>query len=55
MRSPNGIVVLFDVNNTLLGNDRVQNDLMNHLEHEFGAESRDRYWTIFEELLAGWA
>jgi len=55
MRSPNEIVFLFDVDNTLLDNDRVQNDLMNHLEREFGAESRDRYWTIFEELLAGWA
>jgi FMN phosphatase YigB (HAD superfamily) len=41
---------LFDVDNTLLDNDRVQDDLRNHLEREFGAESRDRYWAIFEEL-----
>jgi FMN phosphatase YigB (HAD superfamily) len=45
-------VFLFDVDNTLLDNDRVEDDLKNHLEREFGAESRDRYWTIFEELRA---
>jgi hypothetical protein len=28
----------------------VQSDLRDHLEREFGAESRDRYWAIFEEL-----
>jgi FMN phosphatase YigB (HAD superfamily) len=50
--SPNEVVFLFDVDNTLLDNDCVEDDLKNHLEHEFGAESRDRYWTIFEELRA---
>jgi FMN phosphatase YigB (HAD superfamily) len=45
-------VFLFDVDNTLLDNDRVEDDLKDHLEREFGAESRDRYWTIFEELRA---
>jgi len=52
MRKPKEIVFLFDVDNTLLDNDRVQDDLRNHLETEFGAESRDRYWAIFEELRA---
>jgi FMN phosphatase YigB (HAD superfamily) len=52
MTSPNEVVFLFDVDNTLLDNDRVQDDLRNHLESEFGAESRDRYWAIFEELRA---
>jgi FMN phosphatase YigB (HAD superfamily) len=52
MRSPNEIVFVFDVDNTLLDNDRVEDDLKSHLEREFGAESRDRYWTIFEELRA---
>jgi FMN phosphatase YigB (HAD superfamily) len=52
MTSPNEVVFLFDVDNTLLDNDRVQDDLRNHLEREFGAESRDRYWAIFEELRA---
>jgi hypothetical protein len=44
------IVFLVDCDNTLLDNDRVQSDLRDHLEREFGAESRDRYWAIFEEL-----
>jgi len=52
MTSPNEVVFLFDVDNTLLDNDRVQDDLRNHLESEFGAESRDRYWAIFGELRA---
>jgi FMN phosphatase YigB (HAD superfamily) len=52
MTSPNEVVFLFDVDNTLLNNDAVQDDLRNHLEHEFGTESRDRYWAIFEELRA---
>jgi FMN phosphatase YigB (HAD superfamily) len=52
MKSPSDVVFLFDVDNTLLDNDRVQDDLRNHLESEFGTESRDRYWAIFEELRA---
>jgi FMN phosphatase YigB (HAD superfamily) len=52
MTSPQNVVFLFDVDNTLLDNDRVQDDLRSHLEHGFGAESRDRYWAIFEELRA---
>ena len=41
---------LVDCDNTLLDNDRVESDLLDHLEREFGADSRDRYWAIFEEL-----
>jgi FMN phosphatase YigB (HAD superfamily) len=52
MTSPTEVVFLFDLDNTLLDNDRVQDDLRNHLECEFGSESRDRYWAIFEELRA---
>jgi FMN phosphatase YigB (HAD superfamily) len=52
MTSPQKVVFLFDVDNTLLDNDRVQDDLRNHLEREFGAETRDRYWAIFEEMRA---
>src|SRR5438445_5329092 len=44
------IVFLIDVDNTLLDNDRIQNDLKRHLEREFGAASRDRYWAILEQL-----
>ena len=52
MTSPPKIVFLFDVDNTMLDNDRVQDDLRNHLEREFGADTRDRYWAIFEEMRA---
>jgi FMN phosphatase YigB (HAD superfamily) len=45
-------VFLFDVDNTLLNNDAVQDDLGDHLEREFGRVKRDRYWAIFEELRA---
>ena len=44
------VVFLVDVDNTLLDNDRVQDDLKRHLEREFGAASRDRYWAILEAL-----
>jgi FMN phosphatase YigB (HAD superfamily) len=45
-------IFLFDVDNTLLDNDAVQNDLSAHLEREVGLASRDRYWQIFEEQRA---
>ncbi|HEY1875478.1 MAG TPA: HAD family hydrolase [Steroidobacteraceae bacterium] len=45
-------VFLFDVDNTLLDNDAVQNDLSAHLEREVGLARRDRYWEIFEQLRA---
>ena len=38
------------MDNRLLDNDRIQDDLKRHLEREFGAASRDRYWAILEEL-----
>jgi len=43
-------VFLLDVDNTLLDNDRVQTDLKDHLESEFGEASRKRYWAILEQL-----
>jgi FMN phosphatase YigB (HAD superfamily) len=50
--STDGVVFLLDCDNTLLDNDLVEDDLRHHLAREFGAESRDRYWTIFEQLRA---
>jgi FMN phosphatase YigB (HAD superfamily) len=44
------IVFLFDVDNTLLNNDRVQADLDVYLGLEHGIGARDRYWEIFEAL-----
>ena len=49
MMSPT-MVVLFDVDNTLLDNDRVTADLKQHLEQEVGATREQQYWTIFEQL-----
>jgi FMN phosphatase YigB (HAD superfamily) len=45
------VVFLVDVDDTLLENDRIQDDLRNHLEREYGRECRDRYWLIQEQLM----
>src|SRR6202008_4425717 len=50
MPTPDQTVFLVDVDNTLLDNDHIQADLKRHLEREFGAASRDRYWAILEQL-----
>jgi FMN phosphatase YigB (HAD superfamily) len=50
MSKPLDIVFLFDVDNTLIDNDRVQADLKEHLEQAYGAAARDRYWEILEKL-----
>lgn len=50
MSDGNGIVFLFDVDNTLLDNDKVSDDLRRHLTREVGSERQERYWAIFEEL-----
>jgi len=47
---PSKVVFLFDVDNTLLDNDRVAADLRSHLIREVGAGRADQYFTIFEEL-----
>src|SRR5687767_9149764 len=52
MTTPNEIVFLLDVDNTLLDNDHVQADLKKYLEREFGTRSSDRYWAIFDQLRA---
>jgi hypothetical protein len=44
------LVFLFDVDNTLLDNDRVQADLDVYLGVEYGSTARNRYWEIFEAL-----
>jgi len=46
------IVFLVDVDNTLLDNDRVQQDLKDHLERTYGRDARDRYWRILEDLFS---
>jgi FMN phosphatase YigB (HAD superfamily) len=44
-------VFLFDVDNTLLDNDRVQTHLSEHLAVHYGTAARDRYWEILRELV----
>ena len=50
MITPDQTVFLVDIDNTLVDNDRIQADLRRHLEREFGAACRDRYWAILEQL-----
>jgi len=44
------LVFLFDVDNTLLDNDRVTADLKRHLEQQVGPDRQQRYWDFFEHL-----
>ena len=44
------LVVLFDVDNTLLDNDRIQQDLRDEIASRFGGQARDRYWSLLEQL-----
>src|SRR5688500_11245870 len=44
------VVFLFDVDNTLLDNDRVTADLRKFLESEVGSERSEHYSSIFEDL-----
>jgi FMN phosphatase YigB (HAD superfamily) len=52
MTKAEAVVFLFDIDNTLLDNDRVTADLRKHLEREFGVGNAGRYWAIFEALRA---
>ena len=47
---PKKIVLLFDVDNTLLDNDHIVADLMRYLERAIGHERQQRYWMYFEQL-----
>jgi FMN phosphatase YigB (HAD superfamily) len=51
MIRPHPIVFLVDVDNTLVDNDRIQQDLKDHLERTYGVAARDRYWAILEDLM----
>ena len=50
MATDNGLVFLFDVDNTLLDNDRVTADLKRDLLEQVGPERQQCYWDIFEQL-----
>ena len=51
LRSP--VVFLVDVDNTLLDNDRIQQDLRDQFDQKLGVEARKRYWSILEEIFSG--
>jgi hypothetical protein len=48
---PAPIVLLVDVDNTLLDNDHIQGDIRNYLKREYGPACRDRYWAILERFM----
>ena len=50
MHQDQSIVFLFDVDNTLLDNDRAQRDYRAYIEHECGREAADHYWAIYTDL-----
>jgi FMN phosphatase YigB (HAD superfamily) len=50
MAANSDVVFLFDVDNTLLDNDRITADLKRHLEKEVGHDRQQRYWEFFEQL-----
>lgn len=49
-KPPEPVVFLFDIDNTLLNNDKVTEDMRRHLTHHFGTSASIKYWEIFEEL-----
>jgi FMN phosphatase YigB (HAD superfamily) len=44
------LLILLDVDNTLLDNDRLTADLDHYLEQRLGPDERARYWRLYEEL-----
>jgi FMN phosphatase YigB (HAD superfamily) len=50
MRPPDPVVFLVDVDNTLLDNDRILEDVRNHVGEVCGPQARDRYWEIVIHL-----
>jgi FMN phosphatase YigB (HAD superfamily) len=47
------LVILLDVDNTLLDNDAFMVSLGNRLRHDFGAQGHDAYWAEYHALRAG--
>ena len=43
------VIFLFDVDNTLLDNDRMKADLGDHVQKTFGEEAKDQLWALYEE------
>jgi FMN phosphatase YigB (HAD superfamily) len=51
MNHAHDIIFLFDVDNTLIDNDRIQAHLREYLAENYGAAARDRYWEILWQLV----
>lgn len=45
-----GLVILFDVDNTLLDNDAVKAQLARDLDNRLGKTPAERFWEIYEEV-----
>ena len=53
MPSPDQTVFLLDVDNTLLDNDRAQDEYLRYIAQECGPIAAARLWEIFQRLLHG--
>ena len=49
MSETHKVIFLFDVDNTLLDNDRMKSDLGDHVRKLFGEDARDELWALYEE------
>lgn len=47
---PSALVFLYDVDNTLLDNDRLKDDVDARLDRVLGIEASDLFWRIYEEV-----
>lgn len=52
MKRKQRVVVFFDVDNTLLDNDRVTKDIAARLDKTVGKRACKRYWELYEEIRA---
>jgi FMN phosphatase YigB (HAD superfamily) len=50
MTNRHDLVFLFDVDNTLIDNDRIEADLAAHLTEAYGIDACNLYWDNFEKL-----
>lgn len=50
MTGRSSLVFLVDADNTLLDNDRIQDDLDRHIAATFDGDAAKTYWAIFEDL-----
>jgi FMN phosphatase YigB (HAD superfamily) len=49
MSETHGLVFLFDVDNTLLDNDRMKRDLGDYVRRTFGEKAEDELWKLYGE------